>query len=220
MRCGGTARACGGDASTAAEIRAFVRRGGNLVGHGTPTALEPRSVLREQFVILAWLLCRQCLQIWNAMADTSVDCDAVPPALKRRKVRKGTKSCWECKRRKIRCTFVAPAEPICDGCRSRRVQCISQEFYDEAKEASKTARLDRVEALVKQLAKRAGTDLPSLLSPNTQNAREKLTVSISSTLRIRFACIDLMTESFMSAAIHVMPLHFGMLLLMLDRLQA
>jgi len=52
------------------------------------------------------------------------------PDPKRRKVRKGTQSCWECKRRKIRCTFVSPRESVCDSCRSRRVKCISQEFYE------------------------------------------------------------------------------------------
>ncbi|KAL6818035.1 hypothetical protein GGI42DRAFT_309221 [Trichoderma sp. SZMC 28013] len=54
------------------------------------------------------------------------------PTPKRRKIRKGTQSCWECKRRKIRCTFAAPTETVCDGCRSRRVKCISQEYYDDA----------------------------------------------------------------------------------------
>ncbi|KAK4454646.1 hypothetical protein QBC34DRAFT_392261 [Podospora aff. communis PSN243] len=53
------------------------------------------------------------------------------PALKRRKVRKGTQSCWECKRRKTRCTFVSPRESVCDGCRSRQTKCIGQDFHEE-----------------------------------------------------------------------------------------
>ncbi|KAI8625762.1 hypothetical protein F5Y19DRAFT_488933 [Xylariaceae sp. FL1651] len=57
---------------------------------------------------------------------------------KRRKVRKGTQSCWECKRRKIRCTFAAPTESICDGCRSRRTKCVGQEFHDETVLASRS----------------------------------------------------------------------------------
>ncbi|KAH8822029.1 hypothetical protein F5884DRAFT_817262 [Xylogone sp. PMI_703] len=60
-----------------------------------------------------------------------------PIALKRRKVRRGTQSCWECKRRKIRCTFATPKETTCDGCRSRRTRCIGQEFYDERVAAGK-----------------------------------------------------------------------------------
>jgi len=50
--------------------------------------------------------------------------------LKRRRVRKGTASCWECKRRKTRCTFASPSESVCDGCRSRQLRCISQQFYE------------------------------------------------------------------------------------------
>jgi hypothetical protein len=52
---------------------------------------------------------------------------------KRRKIRKGTQSCWECKRRKIRCTFATPSESVCDGCRSRRVKCLGQEYHDDTK---------------------------------------------------------------------------------------
>ncbi|KAF3083658.1 hypothetical protein TWF102_011211 [Orbilia oligospora] len=51
---------------------------------------------------------------------------------KRRKVRKGTQSCWECKRRKTRCTFATSQNSVCDGCKSRRTRCIGQEYEDEA----------------------------------------------------------------------------------------
>ncbi|KXJ85764.1 hypothetical protein Micbo1qcDRAFT_237333 [Microdochium bolleyi] len=65
------------------------------------------------------------------------------PVAKRRRIRKGTVSCWECKRRKTRCTYAAsestsistaaahasePRDGRCDGCRSRGTDCISQEF--------------------------------------------------------------------------------------------
>ncbi|KAK7966218.1 uncharacterized protein PG986_000495 [Apiospora aurea] len=53
------------------------------------------------------------------------------PLPKRRKIRKGTQSCWECKRRKVWCTYASPADSICDGCRSRRTKCVSQEFDDD-----------------------------------------------------------------------------------------
>lgn len=46
---------------------------------------------------------------------------------KRRKVRKGTQSCWECKRRKVRCVST---EDICHNCRRRGTACISQELPD------------------------------------------------------------------------------------------
>ncbi|KAK7421233.1 hypothetical protein QQX98_002363 [Neonectria punicea] len=75
---------------------------------------------------------------------------SIPP---RRKVRKGTQSCWECKRRKTRCTFAVPTDSTCDGCKSRRTRCISQEFRDEgAMLAEKAGRLRQMETLVQQLA--------------------------------------------------------------------
>ncbi|KAF3225394.1 hypothetical protein TWF106_002533 [Orbilia oligospora] len=46
----------------------------------------------------------------------------------RRRTRKGTRSCWECKRKKIRCTFSIPAINICDGCKRRGSSCVGQEF--------------------------------------------------------------------------------------------
>ncbi|KAK0728106.1 hypothetical protein B0T26DRAFT_767282 [Lasiosphaeria miniovina] len=107
------------------------------------------------------------------------------PARKRRKIRKGTQSCWECKRRKIRCTFVAaPAESVCDGCKSRRLKCVSQAFDDEATTTAaaeaaaagggttttRTAfgkdigtRLGRIETAVHDIAKRTDAVLPSRL---------------------------------------------------------
>ncbi|KAI1409446.1 hypothetical protein F5Y13DRAFT_203344 [Hypoxylon sp. FL1857] len=92
----------------------------------------------------------------------------------KRKVRKGTQSCWECKRRKIRCTFAAPRDSICDGCRSRRTRCISQEFHEEAPLASRKAdRLSRVEALVEQLVERNSADLPNRSRRDGQHQDEE-----------------------------------------------
>lgn len=79
------------------------------------------------------------------------------PSRKRRKVRKGTQSCWECKRRKVRCTFAtAAASTVCDGCRSRRTRCVGQEFEDVSTGAERRDRLSRVEVLVDGLADRIG----------------------------------------------------------------
>ena len=118
----------------------------------------------------------------DAMAKSPVDCETEGRRpLKRRKVRKGTQSCWECKRRKVRCTrsFATPNESICDGCRSRRLKCIGQDFHDDAElTRRKVDRLDRVEALVEQLAKRADTDLPGLLTHETPSVSTKIMVSI------------------------------------------
>jgi hypothetical protein len=56
---------------------------------------------------------------------------SLSPIRKRRKIRKGTQSCWECKRRKIRCTFVTPSAAVCDGCRSRGTPCVGQEYCNQ-----------------------------------------------------------------------------------------
>ena len=50
---------------------------------------------------------------------------------KRRKVRKGTQSCWECKRRKIRCIFASPEDVTCISCQRRPAPCVSQEMPED-----------------------------------------------------------------------------------------
>ncbi|KAL8822622.1 MAG: hypothetical protein Q9191_006645 [Dirinaria sp. TL-2023a] len=138
------------------------------------------------------------------MEETSVACETeLPRALKRRKVRKGTQSCWECKRRKIRCTFAAPTGSSCDGCRSRGLSCVSQAFDNEPEPANRSVvnRLCRVEELVEQLAQRAGTDLSSSLSQGSQDARieageqgEKDSPYAFQNLNSRQSELDLMTS--------------------------
>ncbi|KAL4977119.1 hypothetical protein BDW66DRAFT_42542 [Aspergillus desertorum] len=50
---------------------------------------------------------------------------------KRRKIRKGTTSCWECKRRKVRCSLVDNPGGVCKACHRRGTQCLTQDFPDE-----------------------------------------------------------------------------------------
>ncbi|KAL7931283.1 hypothetical protein V8C35DRAFT_309989 [Trichoderma chlorosporum] len=80
--------------------------------------------------------------------------DGVSP-LRLRKVRKGTRSCWECKRRKIRCTFSPGNATTCIWCISHNAACVSQRFQDEADDASRTqtmeSRMMRVESLLEQI---------------------------------------------------------------------
>ncbi|CAG8908673.1 unnamed protein product [Penicillium egyptiacum] len=52
------------------------------------------------------------------------------PAAKRRKVRKGTQSCWECRRRKVKCTFSSVDDTICINCHRRSTKCVSQVMLD------------------------------------------------------------------------------------------
>lgn len=86
------------------------------------------------------------------------------PTAKRRKVRRGTQSCWECKRRKVRCIFALPTNATCDNCVRRKAACISQEYSDDPDLHNKKLtdettenRLSRVEVLLEQLVKNVGT---------------------------------------------------------------
>ncbi|KAM7188569.1 hypothetical protein V8F33_010534 [Rhypophila sp. PSN 637] len=50
-----------------------------------------------------------------------------------RKVRKGTKSCWECRGRKVKCIFLSPGpgDAVCEGCMLRGSKCVSQEVPEQ-----------------------------------------------------------------------------------------
>ncbi|KAL2845831.1 hypothetical protein BJX68DRAFT_241761 [Aspergillus pseudodeflectus] len=50
--------------------------------------------------------------------------------LPRRALRKGTKSCAECKRRKTRCFFERPTDVACAACQRRGMPCFGQEYMD------------------------------------------------------------------------------------------
>ena len=84
------------------------------------------------------------------------------PTAKRRKIRKGTQSCWECKKRKVRCIWAVPSSNICDNCMRRKTPCISQEFPDEdVKSEGKGSdemeeRKKRVEEMLERLVNNAG----------------------------------------------------------------
>jgi hypothetical protein len=90
---------------------------------------------------------------------------------KRRRIRKGTRSCWECKRRKVKCIYAdSPSDndAICMGCQRRGTKCVSQEFEVEEnlippkrKRGHETDSQDqfvRLEGLVKQLMKKVAGD--------------------------------------------------------------
>ncbi|KAI1260950.1 hypothetical protein F5Y18DRAFT_419807 [Xylariaceae sp. FL1019] len=85
------------------------------------------------------------------------DSDKGNPEVKRRRVRKGTRSCWECRRRKIRCQYASEEASICTGCESRDTNCVSQEFADEQTPTSErriTQRLGRVEEMLEKLVEK------------------------------------------------------------------
>ncbi|KAI1763967.1 hypothetical protein GGR53DRAFT_339907 [Hypoxylon sp. FL1150] len=79
------------------------------------------------------------------------------PVGKRRKVRKGTHSCWECRRRKTRCHFSSVTATVCAGCEQRGTSCLGQEFPDEPPPTSERGlaqRLSRVEGMLERLVER------------------------------------------------------------------
>lgn len=65
------------------------------------------------------------------MASYSPDDVDRPGDPKRRKLRKGTHSCWACKRRKERCVPCADGSGICLGCRKRSTPCLAQDQPEE-----------------------------------------------------------------------------------------
>jgi hypothetical protein len=78
---------------------------------------------------------------------------------KRGELRKGTQSCWECKRRKVRCVFVS-THSACNHCRRRGRTCIGQEYPDKpnpSRCAQVESRLNRVEDILEQLVANAET---------------------------------------------------------------
>ncbi|OBT98686.1 hypothetical protein VE01_03314 [Pseudogymnoascus verrucosus] len=92
--------------------------------------------------------------------------------LKRLKVRKKTFSCWECKRRKIRCEVTPPCS-VCLSCQQRGLLCVSQEFVVDNESAGESEsrgqmenNLDRVETLVDQLLRQRGQQEQKNKSPN------------------------------------------------------
>ncbi len=93
------------------------------------------------------------------MADVhprpSAASDGTQQQPKKRKVRKGTQSCWECKRRKIRCTFASQTDAVCDGCKSRQTRCIGQEYQDDTPPPAghKADRLKRMESIIEDLVR-------------------------------------------------------------------
>ncbi|KAL4985703.1 hypothetical protein BDW68DRAFT_179469 [Aspergillus falconensis] len=112
---------------------------------------------------------------------------------KRRKVRKGTKSCWECKKRKMKCVYAdssspADTEAICIGCQRRGFKCVSQEFefvdgrenaghrerkgrhHASGKDKDRVARVEAlVEQLIEKVDRHGGVGVPATGQTPTPN---------------------------------------------------
>lgn len=109
------------------------------------------------------------------------------PGERRRQVRKGTRSCWECRRRKIRCLFDdAVSADVCRGCRRRGAACVGQDYTEETsrkkqhrvgRDAAAADRLERLESLVGHMlggrgASQHPTPSDSSLTPDEHHAEE------------------------------------------------
>ncbi|KAJ9134162.1 C6 zinc finger domain containing protein [Pleurostoma richardsiae] len=86
--------------------------------------------------------------------------------LKRRKTRKGTRSCWACKRRKVKCTYASTTDDVCSGCARRCLDCVGQEFPEQDPGPSSKSRLvgdriSRLESMIQQLAEQVGGHVAS-----------------------------------------------------------
>ncbi|KAJ6190308.1 hypothetical protein N7519_000329 [Penicillium mononematosum] len=100
------------------------------------------------------------------------------PTQKRRKIRKGTFSCWECKNRKIRCQFTSSSATVCAFCQRKGLSCISQECPSpqDAGYQAVERRITHVEGLVAQLVQQQGAHSPSQISPVSQEVKKDLFV--------------------------------------------
>ena len=98
------------------------------------------------------------------MAEASPQIDEPDP--KRRKLRKGTQSCWECKKRKVRCIFETTSD-VCENCMRRRTACVGQDLPDRPSTSTPSnpveARLERVEELIEHVI----DQLATIHVPNT-----------------------------------------------------
>ncbi|KAK4503428.1 hypothetical protein PRZ48_004343 [Zasmidium cellare] len=73
----------------------------------------------------------------------------------RKKLRKGTKTCLECRRRKVKCTYENhEGRPPCDACAARETTCESQEHESDLGQIREPTsdRVDRLEATVRSLS--------------------------------------------------------------------
>ncbi|CAG7951420.1 unnamed protein product [Penicillium nalgiovense] len=84
------------------------------------------------------------------------DPQARPGDLPRKKIRKGTRSCWQCKHRKVRCIFASDSDQNCKECLARGLPCRSQELPEpenprESDRAYVNERMARMENLLEKL---------------------------------------------------------------------
>jgi hypothetical protein len=83
------------------------------------------------------------------------------PNVKRRKLRRGARSCWDCKKRKVKCTFESTTDTVCITCRRRGAACVGQDSLVEKPLAGDSfgqlfERVVGVKALLEELVEKVG----------------------------------------------------------------
>ena len=96
----------------------------------------------------------------------------------RKRMRKGTRSCQECRRRKIRCVFESNAQ-ICNGCAPRGSECIEQNLGDSRvlpldKRKNVRDRLGQLEGMVGQILHKLDAKDGSNTDSSERDAAEAL----------------------------------------------
>ncbi|MCJ1411310.1 hypothetical protein MMC19_005398 [Ptychographa xylographoides] len=99
----------------------------------------------------------------------------------RKRMRKGTRSCLECRRRKIRCVFQSDAI-ICNGCRPRGSTCLDQEFTDTQsleKRKNMRERVGQLEGMIGQILHKLDTSTKDVGESDTSKEVKSLKADIS-----------------------------------------
>ncbi|KAM6477948.1 hypothetical protein HDV62DRAFT_192058 [Trichoderma sp. SZMC 28011] len=100
---------------------------------------------------------------------------STPTRIERRKLRRGTTSCWECKRRKTRCHFEQSSSSACVSCKRRGSKCVLQHLEEclgtQATEQPNHhpnvgERMEHLEEMVDQLVHQS-TTTPSASNQNS-----------------------------------------------------
>lgn len=121
----------------------------------------------------------------------------------RKKMRKGTKSCLECRRRKIKCTFEPGRTAICNECYARGSTCIDQEHGDiqsytqhatEQSSYSLRERVTQLEDLVKQVLNRIPENNGQNGDPNSFGSVDTQAAEVLKSLKSNIAGLASATE--------------------------
>ncbi|PTB36284.1 hypothetical protein M441DRAFT_151739 [Trichoderma asperellum CBS 433.97] len=105
-----------------------------------------------------------------------------PSRLERRKLRRGTTSCWECKRRKTKCHFEQGKSTACESCQRRGCKCVLQDVEQKdlvdqtARNRNLRAQMDHLETVVDQLVHLPAR--PSAQGGNSEARVEETTAAL------------------------------------------